>query len=153
MKALTIWQPWASLIIAGAKPFEFRGWAAPKWVRGQRIAIHAGKRRPVVAEIRALRLKLRGDNDTGLDPEIALPLLERWTGQLSVLPLAHVVGTAMLGVPILASEISAYAQRFVNDSDRDQHANYGWPLSEVEPLTPPVPATGAQGFWTWSNPQ
>jgi len=24
MKALTIWQPWASLIMIGAKPFEFR---------------------------------------------------------------------------------------------------------------------------------
>jgi hypothetical protein len=24
MKALTIWQPWASLIMIGAKPYEFR---------------------------------------------------------------------------------------------------------------------------------
>ena len=26
MKALTIWQPWATLIMLGAKPFEFRRW-------------------------------------------------------------------------------------------------------------------------------
>src|SRR5690348_14114849 len=25
-KALTIWQPWASLIMMGAKPYEFRRW-------------------------------------------------------------------------------------------------------------------------------
>ena len=29
MRALTIWQPWASLIIIGAKPFEWRRWRAP----------------------------------------------------------------------------------------------------------------------------
>lgn len=37
MKALTIWQPWASLIISGAKPYEFRGWRIPESLIGQRI--------------------------------------------------------------------------------------------------------------------
>ena len=45
MKALTIWQPWASLIMAGAKPWEWRGWAPPRSLVGQRIAIHAGARK------------------------------------------------------------------------------------------------------------
>ena len=45
MKALTIWQPWASLIIAGAKPFEFRGWRPPASLIGQRIVIHAAARK------------------------------------------------------------------------------------------------------------
>ena len=44
MKALTIWQPWASLIAMGAKPYEFRGWKPPKSLIGQRLAIHAGAR-------------------------------------------------------------------------------------------------------------
>ena len=55
----------------------------------------------------------------------------------------------MLGEPIRASDIPAYAHRFVNDSDRDQHANWGWPLTDIRPLMPPEPAAGAQGFWTW----
>jgi hypothetical protein len=37
MKALTIWQPWASLIMAGCKPYEFRRWAAPQRLVGQRL--------------------------------------------------------------------------------------------------------------------
>ena len=45
MKALTIWQPWASLIIAGAKPYEFRGWRAPRSIFGQRIVIHAAAKK------------------------------------------------------------------------------------------------------------
>lgn len=40
MKALTIKQPWARLIIIGEKPVENRGWATSH--RGP-LAIHAGK--------------------------------------------------------------------------------------------------------------
>ena len=148
--ALTLWQPWASLIIAGAKPYEFRSWPAPRFVRGRRIALHAGARKVVLAELRVLRLQLRDpENATGLDAEIARPLLERWSQDPLCLPLASVLGTAVLGEPTLASRIPEYAGRFTNDSDRDQHANYAWPLTDVEPLTPPEPAKGAQGFWTW----
>jgi len=43
MKALTIHQPWASLIIHGVKTIETRGWACPKSLIGERLAIHAGK--------------------------------------------------------------------------------------------------------------
>ena len=54
MKALTIWQPWASLIIAGVKPYEFRGWYPPASIIGRRIAIHAGARPVRKAEIAEL---------------------------------------------------------------------------------------------------
>lgn len=146
--ALTIWQPWASLIVAGAKPYEFRGYPAARAFRNSRIGIHAGKRKPVMAELRALRLKLQGENDTGLDAAIALPLLERWSQDPASLQLASVLGTAFMGEPIRADRIPEYAARFTNDSDRHEHANYGWPLSDVRPLMPPVPYRGAQGFWT-----
>ncbi len=40
MKAITIWQPWSSLLACGAKGFETRSWATS--YRGP-IAIHAAK--------------------------------------------------------------------------------------------------------------
>lgn len=43
MKALTVKQPWASLIASGIKGVENRSWKVPKSIQGQRIAIHAGK--------------------------------------------------------------------------------------------------------------
>ena len=43
MKALTIMQPWASLIACGAKTIETRSW--PTKYRGP-IAIHAGMKDP-----------------------------------------------------------------------------------------------------------
>ena len=43
MRALTIRQPWASLIASGAKRLENRSWSPPADMIGQRIAIHAGQ--------------------------------------------------------------------------------------------------------------
>lgn len=40
MKALSLWQPWASLIVIGAKRFETRSWSTA--YRGQ-LLIHAAK--------------------------------------------------------------------------------------------------------------
>ena len=54
---ITLWQPWATLVAAGAKPFEFRHWAAPKRLWRQRVAIHAGARAVSKTEIRELLLK------------------------------------------------------------------------------------------------
>lgn len=43
MKALTLWQPWASLLACGAKKYETRGWETK--YRGP-IAIHAAIKKP-----------------------------------------------------------------------------------------------------------
>src|SRR5258708_5270609 len=43
VKALTLWQPWASLIAVGAKTIETRSWSTS--YRGP-LAIHAAKRKP-----------------------------------------------------------------------------------------------------------
>jgi hypothetical protein len=42
--ALTLWQPWASLIAEGVKTIETRSWPAPAELIGQHIAIHAGQK-------------------------------------------------------------------------------------------------------------
>ena len=44
MRALTIRQPWASLIAHGVKHIETRTRPAPKAMIGQHFAIHAGAR-------------------------------------------------------------------------------------------------------------
>lgn len=151
--ALTIWEPWASLIIAGAKPYEFRGWPAPGKLVGARIAIHAGARPVCPAEVRALLIQLKGPNAwaTSLRPEIAIPLLEHVASGAVILPRSHVLGTAVLGRPLRGHEVVGEFGGVVNDSDRDQHFNWAWPLTDIRPLLPPVPAKGAQGFWRWNE--
>ncbi|MCA0027385.1 MULTISPECIES: ASCH domain-containing protein [unclassified Mesorhizobium] len=150
MKAVTIWQPWATLIIAGVKPYEFRSWPAPGALRGQRIAIHAGARPVRKAELADLIIRLRSPDawSTALKPE-ALAMLERWHSNPFALPLASIVGTAVLGQPVRAFDIVSEFGAKLNDSDRDQHSNWAWPLTEIEPLKPIQPIKGLQGFWNW----
>lgn len=150
MKALTVWQPWATLIVAGVKPYEFRGWPAPRALRGREIAIHAGARPVRKAELANLIVWLRSSDPwtTGLKPE-AIAMLERWHADPVLLPLASIIGTATLGEPRRAWEIAEELGGSVNDSDRDEHANWAWPMIDPRPLDPIVPARGAQGFWDW----
>lgn len=143
MKALTIWQPWASLIMAGAKPFEFRGWAPPNSMVGQRIVIHAGARKPRPTEISELLVRLERGEPTGLLPVMAADHLRRWLASPGMLPLACGLGTALLGKARSARVL------FGNDSDRDEHFRLAWPLTDVQPFEHPVPARGAQGLWGW----
>lgn len=76
MKALTIWQPWASLIMVGAKPFEFRRWDYRERETNlvdQRIAVHAGARPVRLEEVEEIISDSRGGVLTG----VAAPLLDR----------------------------------------------------------------------------
>jgi len=154
LPALTIWQPWASLIAANAKPYEWRGWEAPRRFIGRRIAIHAGARKVKREEIADLILYLQhnGAAGTSLIVAKALPLLERWHTSPGSLPLSSVLCTAVLGVPITAGQYAARHGMTAADSDRIDHTKWGWPLTEIEVLEPFVPATGAQGFWNWTRP-
>jgi len=147
--ALTLWQPWASLIAAGCKPFEFRRWEAPRWVHGKRIAIHAGARKVKREEVQELLVRLQTDGGfgTGLTVGPAIALLDRALSAPGMLPLSAVVCTAVLGRPVRAAELVA-----AGDSDRVDHHVWGWPLTDVRVLAPYVPARGAQGFWIWTPP-
>ena len=45
LQAISLWQPWASLIAHGYKYQETRSWPPPSYIDGARIAIHATKRK------------------------------------------------------------------------------------------------------------
>jgi hypothetical protein len=155
VKALTIWQPWASLVVTGAKPYEFRGWKPPTSIIGQRIVIHASVRKIDWREVRQLvRLLHAGGRyaaQTCLKPFEALTLLAHDEPEL---PLGAGLGTAVVGEPRLGTDIAAdFGVPRANDSDRDQHANWGWPMLEIERWADPVPMKGMQGLWTWPEPQ
>jgi len=148
MKAITIWQPWASLIMIGAKPFEFRRWdfRTRGILPGERIVIHAGSRKIKPQEIRDLISDcLTGK--TSLNPSKALPLLRR-LDQVheckGVLELSAGLGTAILGRP---RKIGAPFK--TPGSDRIDHHMWAWPLGDIAPFEPPVRARGMQGFWKW----
>lgn len=45
-RAITLYQPWASLIALGVKNIETRSWPPPKTLIGERLLIHVGGRQP-----------------------------------------------------------------------------------------------------------
>jgi hypothetical protein len=152
MKALTIWQPWASLIMVGAKPFEFRKWdyrTRDKSLEGSRIVIHAGARKVDPREVQELLFELWSGENIGLRHDPARELLVKIGFKPGdggpMLPIAHGLGTAILGKPRKASEL--FGGR--GDSDRIDHQIWAWPLSDIQPFEPPVPMRGFQGFWQW----
>lgn len=180
MKALTIWQPWASLIMAGAKPFEFRGYRAPRFVIGERIVVHAGVRPCKREEVTDLLERLADPEEawtTGLVAELAVPVLEQALSDAAKptrarvlkrppdllgdavivvetiaplnLPLGAGLGTVLIGDPVDGWTACERMGRPVNDSDRSQHSNFGWPMLAITPWAAPVPCRGAQGFWDW----
>lgn len=110
MKALTIWQPWASLIMLGAKPYEFRRWdyrVRNRGLEGQRIVIHAGARPVKLIEIEDIIDRV-DDGLSSLLKEKAMPLLDRiknaYKGR-GVVELSAGLGTATLGEPISVSNL------------------------------------------------
>ena len=152
MKALTVYQPWASLIAYELKPYEFRKWEAGKRFINKTIAIHAGSRSVDLDEVRRLITNVQDDlPSTALKKKAeTLDFLERVLVSPGMLPTAAVVCTAFLGRP---QESIKLFNRPVADSDRlDQH-KWAWPLMRVERLEPPEPASGSQGFWRWMPPE
>lgn len=157
MKAITIWQPWASLIMVGAKAYEFRPksylayFGAPKV--DDRIVIHAGVRPVKAAEIEDLIDRIDAEDDTtGLNAAIARTVLLkcRAAAKYQALPLGCGLGTGVLGRPLNAGKIfRGPVADSVRAAEDEARYNWAWPLSDIKPFDAPIPVRGAQGFWNW----
>lgn len=135
MKALTLWQPWATLVAIGAKRFETRSWATG--YRGP-LAIHSSKRFPAEAR------------DLILQEPFATALRGHPLPQGRVVAICELVGVF---------QVSISALRWVNATFPDEPAfgdwsigRYVWQLADVYRFEEPIPAKGAQGLWAWESP-
>lgn len=139
MKAITLHQPWATLIAKGIKTTETRSWAPPQELVGERIAIHAGR---TVSEI-------------GLVGPDRAPLM--WDSRK--LPRGAVVATAILTdfgqvthrTPDGEQVYLSHNHGWVNTDPWGDYsvARWIWCLSDIEELDPPIPARGHQRIWEW----
>lgn len=151
MKVITIWQPWASLIMIGAKPDEFRKWDYRQRVPGvenKRIGIHAGARPIRAVEVRDLIRRCEA-KDTSLIPEKALPLLWRlYTASKcrGVIEMSAVLGTVVIGTPTLIEDTFQ-----IPDSDRLVEHMHAWPVIDPAAFREPVQTKGFQGFWDFPD--
>jgi hypothetical protein len=173
MKAISLWQPWASLIACGAKPYETRSWAPPPDLIGQTIAIHAAKKIDKGAAAFAEELVYgQHGHDLGDKLEASWGGDETCDGLMgkfgqAVMPIGCVVCTERLDAVFQLGEIAegtaVPAARVVRrltsrsmpecftvriDGFGDYApGRWAWLLRDVRPLTPPPPARGAQGIF------
>lgn len=133
MLGLSVWQPWASLIAAGAKRYETRSWQPPASLIGQRLAICSSQTE------KGLLMSARDQAFRGL-------CLRRLGRQ--PLPMGTVVAVVTVAGSIgttspTARRISSQ-ERLVGDWSPDR---YAWQLDDVRPLAAPVPVSGSQRFF------
>lgn len=128
IKAITVHQPWASLIAAGLKEYETRSWETG--YRGL-IAIHAGKTKP------KLNYADFGFEDDEPDP----------------MPLGAVVAVAKLVNCTLTSQLLDEDKISIVESEMGNWSKgrYGWQLKILKRFDEPIPARGQQGLWDWDG--
>jgi activating signal cointegrator 1 len=144
MKAITLTNPWATLVAIGEKRIETRSWSTP--YRGP-IAIHAAKDFP--AECRAL---------TRDEPFLSALYVRHGRLTNNLWTLGGVVATARLtDVQYIASlnDVRYLLDRYGAQDEyafgNFQPGRYAWLLDHVEPLPKPIHAKGMLGVWEWEH--
>lgn len=153
MKALTLTQPWATLVAIGAKRIETRSWPTRSLAP---LAIHAAKGFPgacrELCEERAFLDALRAG-------KYGAPLGED-------LPLGAIVATARVAMCLKIGRTPdgrVFLGRHVGllEDITEPELSFGdftpgrwaWVLADVVKLPKPIPARGAQGLWNWEPSQ
>ena len=129
MKAITIWQPWASWITLGIKALETRTHGRFAFLMGQRIGIHAGKQFDETAiDIAAhFRPEIRAEHERQL-----------------------AAGGYPAGVLLCTAWVYDDGPCLTVDATEalcDTTCAYGLYLDKIKPFDPPVPMRGYQGAW------
>lgn len=126
MKALTIKQPWANLIMQCDKRFEFRSWQTK--YRGE-LLIHAGK---------------------GIDKE-AMKRLAKYLPE--ELPYGKILGKVKLVDCIkMSPEFKELLLRENSDiyTKSSFQENYGWQVTDVEVFENPIEVKGHLSLWEYN---
>lgn len=132
MKAISLWQPWASAIPLGLKCYETRSWATA--YRGP-IAIHAAKR--LVKE--------------GLHVKIPLDLFDAGVRVWTDLPLGGIVAIAQLVACTPTDGMDSYLSRLELRMGDYSPGRFAWRLEKIQPVEF-VPCRGYQRLWAWTPP-
>ena len=141
MKALTLTQPWATLVAISAKRIETRSWSTP--YRGP-LAIHAAKTmkrwdRELCAEEPFARYLSGVPNN---DYRLALGAIVATAALCAVL---RINSFDDLKLRLGALGIAEHEEAFGDYSP----GRFAWILADVRPIVPCVPASGALGLWEW----
>lgn len=169
MKAITLHQPWASLVADGRKRFETRSWAPYPPLIGRRIAIHAARHvdKDAVQDFYGSSFSSLGDvpNDcfdvVRVRGHVLCTAVLRGAYRVAYLDHQDFVGEKwgwkqgsgiVAGSPLPGDDTPGWP-----GCKTDRYGNFGvgrwlWWLDDVQPLEGgPVPARGFQKVWEWKQ--
>jgi ASCH domain len=147
MKALSLTQPWASMVATGVKLIENRTWAAPRTMIGQRFAIHASARMGADELHTAKRLFV--DKAYGADIISPYPTMKDFprsaiVGVATLLRVTHAAG------PFTEADLDT--MEISKDQQRWWFGPYGFVLCDVRNFAPITNVHGALSFWEMGEP-
>jgi hypothetical protein len=147
MRALSLTQPWATLVVLGEKKIETRSWRPSRFGT---IAIHASKGFPKTARQFAIS-----------NSYCSKSLFQGHFAHVDQLPLGAIIGTVDV-IGYLRSEVfefehelhkQLFAPYEIEFSDKEKafgdysQNRYGWILKNPRMLEKPVPCKGALSLW------
>ncbi len=135
MIALTLTQPWATLVVLGVKRFETRSWSPAGRALPLRVAVHAAKSWRTEDRWFAEDLRKRGVIPAGT----SLPL-GAVVGEVTVVAV-HETGAVREDLPRLERELGDFTD-----------GRQAWELADPVAYPEPIAASGALGLWTWERP-
>ena len=142
MKAITIWQPWATLVITGAKSFETRSWAPQH--RGP-LVIHAGKK--WTAALKDLCFTEPFCNALSI-----AAALTKWTETGPELPLGALLGVVEVVECHPTDKVRGFTMKFGELAFGDfTDGRFAWELVVCKRFAKPIPYRGHQGMWDVSD--
>lgn len=150
MKAITLTQPWATLVAIGAKHIETRAWQTS--YRGP-LAIHAGKGAGKIGWPQINHICRH------TEPFKSVLMLDQHP--FYVLPIGAIVATCVLRYCMSMPDDGSIGWKF-NDDEwiiTDQERAFGdytpgrfaWLLANIRALPEPIPAKGALSLWEWEG--
>ena len=144
MKALTLWQPWATLMALGEKKIETRCWST--FYRGP-VAIHAASMKPA-------KFLGRSRYTPEFGEEIAAVL------KIDIDAVGPAIAQMPRGVVLCIVELVTIeqAERVVIDLPQREKlfgnyeaGRYAWHTKLLEVFDPPIPAKGNRKLWEWAR--
>jgi len=150
MKAITLYEPWASLVALNEKKIETRSWYTS--YRGP-LAIHAARKIPTWAQ----RLCREFSKLIGIEEYEGswLYYLEHGVG-----PFGKIVATCNLVDCVRIQIINIKSEKTLNPYDLSEkewafgdytRGRYAWILKDVHQLKEPIPCKGMQRLWNWDE--
>lgn len=163
MKAVTLYQPWATLVAIGAKKIETRSWFTR--YRGP-LAIHAGKDKRFI-DHRSPYYLCNEQPFYNILMEHAALVAQRYISPLEIsehlMPRGAIIAICELAdcrqIPKPGYHTLDGSSLWVPPNQDTNEFHFGdytpgrwaWILNNVQALPDPVPARGSLGLWEWQN--